>query len=169
MDSTALTVFKEYLEKKVGVTTLLEPQPVKLHEPHLRLNPTGFSFRREGKADVGENVLRTVQFDLLVSLEAYGDGPDVFLNRVLAASFKLNLFFEDLKSIPFMPSGADVLENKGIAVSGNTVPGHMAIKGERKPGGQFFQNEKEKEGDKPFMFSESFNVSLFFPYAEINQ
>ncbi|MBI3584200.1 MAG: hypothetical protein HY096_09685 [Nitrospinae bacterium] len=144
--SEILRLFAEEMEKKTGIQTLVEPQPVELKEPHLRiLAPTGFEFNFEDDRYYELGRLYTVRMDALVTLAASGDGPDLFLNKCIEASFKVNKFFYK----PF-----------SILLS----TGYISINGKRKPGGQFFKNEKE--GEKPYLYEESFEASIYFPYAE---
>ncbi|MBI4691702.1 MAG: hypothetical protein HY754_15795 [Nitrospirae bacterium] len=145
-----LDIFKEHIEKSIGIKALIEPQPVKLQEPNIRIMaPTGWDF---GFKDFTTNEtarLYTVQLDMLVTLTAYGDGPDVYLDKCIQASFNLNKYF--MTSFP-------------IPVAG----GKMSVQGRRKPGGQHFKNEDAgNPGEKPYLYEENFEVSIFFPYAEL--
>lgn len=79
-------VFKmaeKVLEGRTGLKTLWDPQPVRVSEPMLRLTFMGTE-------DKGRNTTR-IKFQL--SLLGAGDGPDVFLTKLIAASISLDRIY----------------------------------------------------------------------------
>lgn len=138
----------DYLKEKTGLITVVEPQPVNLSEPHLRLMYTGIDI--DGGPDVSgydTEQLYTLRISCLLTLMAYGDGPDKFLDSVIKASFILRKIFDN----PFSIKLADVY---GIT-----------IEGKKRPGGQFFKNEEE--GKKPYFYEENYDINIFIPYVEV--
>jgi hypothetical protein len=139
----------DYLQKRTSLPIIIEPQPVSLSEPHIRLMYTGIDIE-SGPDITGYNTekLYTLKMDLLVTLTAEGDGPDVFLDKIVAASFALSRVFENAFCI-------GTCNGNGISVNGN-----------RRPGGQFFKNEEE--GKRPYLYEENYEVSIYMPYVEVN-
>lgn len=156
-----LEIFRDHIAQKTGVKALLEPQPVKLHEPHLRImSPIGWDFRFEDWM-TNDTKLYTVKLDVLVTLTAYGDGPDVYLGECLSASFKVNRYFHAPVSIPMVSLVKGAWNASGA--------GSISVTGQRRPGAQHFKNEDEGKGEKPYLYEESFDVSIYFPYAELTE
>jgi hypothetical protein len=157
-----LEAFRDHIAKTTGVKALLEPQPVKLHEPHLRIMaPTGWDCRFEDWTTNETAKLYTVKLDALVTLTAYGDGPDVYLGECLNASFKVNRYFRDPVGIPIVSLVKGAWKASGA--------GSITVTGQRKHGGQHFKNEDEAKGEKPYLYEENFEVSIYFPYAELTE
>jgi|UniRef100_A0A7C4AK39 hypothetical protein len=141
-------VLSDFLKEKTGLGVFVEPQPVTLFEPHIRVMFMGFEF--EGVGDLtGHETERlcTLRMDCLLTLTAMGDGPDVFLDKVIESSFKLNRLFE-------RPFSITTVDGYGITVVGKS-------KGQR----QFFKNEEE--GKKPYIYEENFDLHIFLPYVEV--
>ncbi len=150
---SVIEAFRDHIAKATGVNALLEPQPVRLHEPHLRIMaPTGWEFQFEDFTTNETARLYTVQVDALVALTAYGDGPDVYLSECMKASFKVNRYFRNPVTIKLWNAAG---------------AGNISVNGKRKPGGQHFRNDEAEKGSKPYLYEESWDVSLFFPYAEL--
>lgn len=138
----------EHLHKVLNIPVVVEPQPVSYAEPHLRLMFTGFDFEATSDITVYHTEkLYTVRIDCLVTLTAYGDGPDVFLDSVVRASFALRRLFDRAFSI-------QTVDGYGITV--------VAKKKER---GQIFKNEEE--GKKPYLYEENYDLSIYLPYVEV--
>lgn len=137
----------DYLKEKTGLVTIVEPQPVNLSEPHLRLMYTGIDIDR-GPDITGYDTeqLYTLRISCLLTLMAYGDGPDRFLDSVIKASFILRKVFDK----PFN------IELPGVH--------GITVEGKRRQGGQLFRNEEE--GKKPYLYEENYDVNIFIPYVE---
>jgi len=141
-------VLSDFLKEKTGLGVFVEPQPVTLFEPHIRVMFMGFGFEGVGDLTGYETErLCTLRMDCLLTLTAMGDGPDVFLDKVIESSFKLNRLFE-------RPFSITTVDGYGITVVGKS-------KGQR----QFFKNEEE--GKKPYIYEENFDLHIFLPYVEV--
>ncbi|HOP33233.1 MAG TPA: hypothetical protein PKU94_07655 [Candidatus Hydrothermia bacterium] len=141
-------ILSDFLKERTQLPVFIEPQPITVFEPHIRVMFAGFDF--EGVGDLtGYDIERlcTLKMDCLLTLTAMGDGPDVFLDKVVDASFRLNRLFE-------RPFSIQTVDGYGITVQGKS-------RGQR----QFFKNEEE--GKKPYIYEENFDVSIFLPYAEV--
>lgn len=138
----------EHLQKALKLPVVVEPQPVSEAQPHLRVMFTGFDF--EPASDISgydREQICTVKIDCLLTLTAYGDGPDVFLDSVVKASFCLRKFFDKAFSI-------------------QTVDGYgITVVAKKKSGGQIFKNEEE--GKKPYLYEENYDLSIYLPYVEV--
>ena len=141
-------IFADCLKKKIGLPVIVEPQPANLSEPHLRIMFIGFEFDEiHDVTGYDVEMLYTLKLHCLLTLLAYGDGPDSFLDSVIKVSFALQRLF----SQPFTI---------------NTIAGYgITVEGKKRPGGQFFKNEEE--GKKPYLFEESYDVNLYMPYVEV--
>jgi hypothetical protein len=145
-------ILADFLKKETGLTVLVEPQPVMPAEPHLRIMFSGFEFVSEFKKDADftgyglENVY-TLKMECLLTLTAQGDGPDVFLDEVISACFKVQKLFREPITIP-------VVDGFGITVSAKV-----------KDKGQLFKNEEE--GKKPYLFEKNFELAIYMPYVEV--
>jgi hypothetical protein len=145
-------ILADFLKKETGLSVLVEPQPVMPAEPHLRLMFSGFEFVSEFVKDEDftqygiENVY-TLKMECLLTLTAQGDGPDVFLDEVISACFKLQKLFHEPISIP-------VVDGFGITVSAKV-----------RDKGQLFKNEEE--GKKPYLFEKNFELAIYMPYVEV--
>lgn len=78
------------LHEKTGLEVLFDPQPVRQAVPHLRLTFMGAAI---------EDDAATLSFQ--VSIIGAGDGPDVFLPKVVGASVALARMFADRESVGF--------------------------------------------------------------------
>lgn len=139
----------DYIKEKTKLPVIVEPQPVTLSEPHVRIMFTGFDLD-QGIDVTGYEVeeLCTLKLQCLLTLTAHGDGPDRFLDEVVNASFQLRRFLSDTFTIA-------------------TVDGYgITVQGTKRPGGQFFRNEEE--GKKPYVYEESYDVSIYVPYVEVS-
>jgi hypothetical protein len=145
-------ILADFLKKETGLTVLVEPQPVMPAEPHLRVMFSGFEFVSEFEKDADftgygiENVY-TLKMECLLTLTAQGDGPDVFLDEVISACFKLQKLFREPITIP-------VVHGFGITVSAKV-----------RDKGQLFKNEEE--GKKPYLFEKNFELAIYMPYVEV--
>jgi len=145
-------ILADFLKKETGLTVLVEPQPVMPAEPHLRVMFSGFEFASEFEKDADftgygiENVY-TLKMECLLTLTAQGDGPDVFLDEVISACFKLQKLFREPITIP-------VVDGFGITVSAKV-----------RDKGQLFKNEEE--GKKPYLFEKNFELAIYMPYVEV--
>jgi hypothetical protein len=145
-------ILADFLKKETGLTVLVEPQPVMPAEPHLRIMFSGFEFVSEFEKDADfteyglENVY-TLKVECLLTLTAQGDGPDVFLDEVISACFKVQKLFREPITIP-------VVDGFGITVSAKV-----------KDKGQLFKNEEE--GKKPYLFEKNFELAIYMPYVEV--
>jgi hypothetical protein len=151
-------IVSDFLKKETGLSVLVEPQPVMPAEPHLRIMFSGFEFVSEFSefsefvedADFTgyglENVY-TLKMECLLTLTAQGDGPDVFLDEVISACFKVQKLFHK-------PITISVVDGFGITVSAKV-----------KDKGQLFKNEEE--GKKPYLFEKNFELAIYMPYVEV--
>jgi len=144
-------IIADFLKKETGLTVLVEPQPVMPAEPHLRIMFSGFEFVSEfEKADFTgygiENVY-TLKMECLLTLTAQGDGPDVFLDEVISACFKIQKLFREPITIP-------VVDGFGITVSAKV-----------RDKGQLFKNDEE--GKKSYLFEKNFELAIYMPYVEV--
>jgi len=144
-------ILADFLKKETGLSVLVEPQPVMPAEPHLRLMFSGFEFVSEFEEDAdftvyGLNVY-TLKMECLLTLTAQGDGPDVFLDEVISACFKVQKLFHKPITIP-------VVDGFGITVSAKV-----------RDKGQLFKNEEE--GKKPYLFEKNFELAIYVPYVEV--
>jgi len=145
-------ILADFLKKETGLSVLVEPQPVMPAEPHLRLMFSGFEFVSEFVKDddftqYGIENVYTLKMECLLTLTAQGDGPDVFLDEVISACFKLQKLFHEPISIP-------VIDGFGITVSAKV-----------RDKGQLFKNEEE--GKKPYLFEKNFELAIYMPYVEV--
>jgi len=141
-------ILADFLKEKAGIGVFVEPQPITLSEPHIRVMFAGFEFSGVGDITGYETErLCTLKMECVLTLTAMGDGPDVFLDKVIEASFKLSKLFER----PFSIRTAD---GYGITVVAKS-------RGQR----QFFKNEEE--GKKPYIYEENFDLNIFLPYVEV--
>lgn len=138
----------DYLKEKTGLQVIVEPQPVNLSEPHVRIMYTGIDI------DSGPDIsgyfvekLHTLKISLLLTLTAYGDGPDKFLDSVINSSFALKKVFDSAFSIRTVGSYG------------------ITVEGKKRPGGQFFRNEEE--GKKQYLYEENYDVNIYIPYVEV--
>lgn len=74
-----LDTVKEFLKQRTGLKVIMDPQPVKNAEPHLRLTFVG-----SGNQGATHSV---VSFQL--AIVGAGDGPEVFLDRIIEASMQV--------------------------------------------------------------------------------
>lgn len=82
-----LDAIKEYLRLETGLKVIMDPQPIKSAEPHLRLTFVG-----SGNQGATHCV---VSFQL--TIVGAGDGPEVFLDRIIDASLAVSdLYNSDL-------------------------------------------------------------------------
>ncbi len=159
-----LELFRDHIERQTGLKALLEPQQVKLLEPHLKvMAPTGWEFQSEGLTQNAAAKLYTARLGVLVTLTAYGDGPDFYLVECMSASFRLGRYFHDPVSIPVV----SLEKNVSGVLWHSPKAGHVSARGIRRPGGQHFRNESDGSGEKPFLYEESYDVHIYFPYAEL--
>jgi hypothetical protein len=145
-------ILADFLKKETGLTVLVEPQPVMPAEPHLRIMFSGFEFVSEFVEDAdftqyGIENIYTLKMECLLTLTAQGDGPDVFLDEVISACFKVQKLFHKPISIP-------VVDGFGITVSAKV-----------RDKGQLFKNEEE--GKKPYLFEKNFELTIYMPYVEV--
>jgi len=144
-----------HIEKETGLKVFIEPQPVNIQEPHVRILAKSFSFIGEGQTDNYMAGQYTVELNLLVTLLGFGDGPDKFLSAVLEASFKLGKLFE-------RPFSVHLIQNDRA----ETKPtGNFTVQAQKSSGGHFSQNAEE--GAMPYRYEENFEVSLYFPYSSL--
>lgn len=78
-----LEEFAAWVKSETGVPVLYDPQPLRSAEPHIRLTFTGAA--GEGKTHA------TLFFQL--SIVGAGDGPEVFLDRIMEASLAVVDFY----------------------------------------------------------------------------
>ena len=145
-------ILADFLKKETGLTVLVEPQPVMPAEPHLRVMFSGFEFVSEFEKDndatwYGIENVYTLKMECLLTLTAQGDGPDVFLDEVISACFKLQKLFRE-------PITISVVDGFGITVSAKV-----------RDKGQLFKNEEE--GKKPYLFEKNFELAIYMPYVEV--
>ncbi len=72
----ALDLAKDYIEKETLRKVLLDPQPLRTAEPHLRLTFVGATDQGDGYV--------TLSFQL--GIVGAGDGPEVFLEEIIKSS-----------------------------------------------------------------------------------
>lgn len=75
-----LETVRGYLNRQTKLKVIMDPQPVKNAEPHLRLTFTGSN--NQGATHC------VVSFQL--SIVGAGDGPEVFLDRIIEASLAVS-------------------------------------------------------------------------------
>lgn len=76
MTKEVLNAAKSYLKEATGLDVLMDPQPLTSSQPHLRLTFIG-------TGDAGET---HDELHFQISIVGAGDGPDVYLPRVINAS-----------------------------------------------------------------------------------
>lgn len=142
----ALEGLAYWLTQETGLSALFDPQPVKSAEPHVRLTLTGTEDRGDGPVDV--------RFQLNVI--GAGDGPDVYLPSVIAASCRVNDLYN-----PCLRDGrryADLLSPSGTELRILFPPiGDMT--------GQFSQNDVD-EGEARqwrYVYTEPHYITLTIP------
>ena len=82
-----LDAVREHLRQATNLKVIMDPQPIKSAEPHLRLTFVGSGNR--GASDC------VVSFQL--TIVGAGDGPEVFLDHIIGASLAVNdLYNADL-------------------------------------------------------------------------
>ena len=143
-----LRILRDYIKEKTDLETVLEPQPVNLQQPHIRITPKGWQFESLKETDNFLGMQYTVVLNCQLKLVGFGDGPDEFLVSVLNASFKLHELFYKPFSIPL--------------IEGNSA-GSMTVKANQKIAGEFFQNKQE--GVMPYSYEEEFELNIFLPFS----
>lgn len=131
------------LSQRVGLSVLYDPQPVRTGEPSLRLTYMG---SEDGGR--GHMVLKW-----LVSLTGAGDGPDVYLPRVIGASLRLESLYDRCRSLGFIDLDVD-----GTKARMSFVAGLVAT-------GSFSQNEMKvvETGQWSYLWTEPKYISISIP------
>lgn len=142
-----LKLVSEHIRDKTGVEVFLEPFIEELAEPHLLISFTGWEFESQGDVKTGEAKVYTACLKGIARLEAYGDGPDIFLPSILGASWRLNKLFESPFTVKFVEKASG-----GVTVKATSLGGRITPLGE--------------EGTKPFQYVEEFSLELYMPFIE---
>lgn len=131
--------FASYCEKETGRPALVEPSPIELAEPCIRLAFGGLRKAGNGRSRI----------PLLLNLTASGDGPDTFLDEIAQASLAVS----ELMDGPF---GFPIFEEYGVF--GMAYPERLGDGGFEKNG---------DEGKKPYRYIEAWRVTVEFTQDDI--
>lgn len=73
-----------FIERETGLKVLLDPQPIKIAEPHIRLTFSG----TENWGLRGKRLL------FQISILGAGDGPEAFIEKAIIATLKLDDLYD---------------------------------------------------------------------------
>lgn len=133
------------LKQVSGLPILFDPQPVKNSEPHLRLTYMGAEPWGKGY----------MMMKWQLSVTGAGDGPDVYLPEVLAASLRLEALYDKCRH---QALHRDISIGKHIARMSFVAEGLA-------PSGSFSQNEMKvvETGQWSYLFTESRYITVTIP------
>lgn len=134
-----LEAFAAYCAGMTGLEAILEPSPIELAEPSIRL---AFA----GSRNLGNGRTR---LPVLVNLTARGDGPDAYLEELAKASEASSSLFDEPFGFPI---------SNEYDVHGMAYPEKLSEGGFEKNG---------EEGKKPFQYLEAWRVTLEFTPEDI--
>lgn len=142
-----LQAFTEELSFQMQLKVLMDPQPIGVAEPHIRLTFTG--------TEVRESYCH-LQFQ--ISVVGAGDGPEVFLERVIAASAAIAQLASKRNPRASVFSYMDTTCRYSLEVSSSAT-------------GQFMQNEKDESEQTLFSYTyvEPHTIVLQVPISLITR
>lgn len=131
------------LGQRSGLEVIFDPQPVRLGQPGLRLTYMG--------SEDGGHGRMVLKWQL--SLTGAGDGPDVYLSKVVAASLRLEALYDKCRSKGY----ADLMVD-GVAVRMSYVAGLEAT-------GSFSVNEMKvvETGQWSYLWTEPRYIAVSIP------
>lgn len=131
------------LKEETGIPVLFDPQPIKTGEPHLRLTYIGSENAGRGFSNLNWQL----------SLVGAGDGPDVYLPKVLKSSLKLEALYDKCKGPAFRD-----LHVGSFCCRMSFVAGLVAT-------GSFSQNEMKiiETGQWSYLWTEPKYISVSIP------
>lgn len=126
-----IDMLKGYLKQETKLKVIMDPQPIKGAEPHLRLTFVGSG--NQGASHC------TVSFQL--TIVGAGDGPEVFLDRIIEASLAVSDLYNsdmhegrryaDIKLVSgrgsFRVNFPDTINNSGQFVQNDSIEGETSV------------------------------------------